>query len=132
MKALLADERFRFLLAGGSASLLNWLVRFPLSSVMPYAAAVSVATLIGMAAGFFLYRNLVFRGSTRPLWLQIRDFIGVNIIAGIITVISAVILLNGPWWPEAYREFAPGISHMAGIGIGAVVNFFGHKLFTFR
>lgn len=130
--ALLADERIRFLLAGGSAALLNWLVRFPLSTLMPYAAAVTVATAIGMVAGFFLYRSLVFRGSTRPFWLQVRDFIAVNIVAGVVTVIAAVILSNGPWWPEPYRHLAPGASHFAGIGIGAVVNFFGHKLFTFR
>lgn len=132
LKALLADERVRFLFAGGSAALLNWLIRFPLSSFMPYGAAVTAATAIGMVAGFFLYKHLVFQGSERSLWLQVRDFIGVNIVAGVITVLSAMILSSGPWWPEAYKVYAPGASHMAGIGIGAVVNFFGHKLFTFR
>lgn len=99
---------------------------------MPYAAAVTLATAIGMVAGFFLYKNLVFHGSTRSLWLQIRDFIGVNIAAGVITVLSALILSSGPWWPDAYKHFAPGASHMAGIGIGAVINYLGHKAFTFR
>jgi putative flippase GtrA len=129
---LFADQRIRFLFAGGSAAFLNWVVRFPLSMFMPYAAAVTLATAIGMVAGFFLYRNLVFHGSTRSLWLQIRDFIGVNIAAGIITVLSALILSSGPWWPDAYKHFAPGASHMAGIGIGAVINYLGHKAFTFR
>lgn len=132
MRSLLADERIRFLLAGGSAALLNWIVRFPLSMLMPYAAAVTAATGIGMVAGFILYRSLVFRGSTRPLWLQIRDFIGVNIVAGIVTILSAVALSNAPWWPEAYQHLVPGGAHLTGIAIGAVVNFFGHKLFTFR
>lgn len=100
--------------------------------IMPYAAAVTAATAIGMVAGFFLYKHLVFQASSRPLWLQIRDFIGVNIVAGIVTVLAAVILSRGPWWPDAYAYLAPGASHLAGIGIGAVVNFFGHKLFTFR
>ncbi|MFN3607425.1 MAG: GtrA family protein [Hyphomonas sp.] len=132
MTALLRDERIRFLVAGGSAAFLNWVIRFPLSLFLPYAAAVTVATAIGMVAGFFLYRSLVFQGSTRSIWLQIRDFIGVNIVAGIITVLAALALSAGPWWPEAYTHYAPGASHLAGIGIGAVVNFFGHKLFTFR
>ncbi len=132
MTGLLRDERIRFLLAGGSAAFLNWIIRFPLSMFMTYAAAVTVATMIGMVAGFLLYRSLVFQGSTRSLWLQIRDFIGVNIVAGVVTVVSALVLSSGPWWPEAYKHLAPGASHMAGIGIGAVVNFFGHKLFTFR
>lgn len=132
MKAIFGDERVRFLFAGGAAALLNWLVRFPLSMFMPYAAAVSVAMVIGMVAGFVLYRNLVFKPSSRPLWLQIRDFIGVNLVAAVATVLIAVLLLNGPWWPSAWQPYAPGISHLAGIGFGAVINFFGHKLFTFR
>ncbi len=132
MKALLADERVRFLIAGGGAAFLNWIVRFPLSMFLPYAAAVTAAMGIGMIAGFILYRNLVFQHSARSLWLQIRDFIGVNLVAAVVTVIVAVILLNGPWWPESWARYAPGISHLAGIGIGAVVNFFGHKLVTFR
>ncbi|ABI77071.1 conserved hypothetical protein [Hyphomonas neptunium ATCC 15444] len=132
MTELLRDERIRFLIAGGSAAFLNWIIRFPLSIFMPYAAAVTVATAIGMVAGFFLYRSLVFQGSTRSIWLQVRDFIGVNIVAGVVTVVAALVLSSGPWWPEAYKHYAPGASHLAGIGIGAVVNFFGHKLFTFR
>ena len=132
MTGLLKDERIRFLLAGGSAALLNWVVRFPLSWFLPYAAAVTVATAIGMVAGFFLYKHLVFQESSRSLWLQVRDFIGVNIVAGVITVIAALVLSSGPWWPDTYKHLAPSISHMAGIGIGAVVNFFGHKIFTFR
>lgn len=132
MTGLLRDERIRFLIAGGSAAFLNWIIRFPLSMFMPYAAAVTLATAIGMVAGFFLYRSLVFQGSSRSIWLQVRDFIGVNIVAGVITVLSALVISSGPWWPDAYRHYAPGASHMAGIGIGAVVNFFGHKLFTFR
>ena len=70
---------------------MNWLVRFPLSMFMPYAAAVTTATVIGMVAGFILYRSLVFHGSQRSLWLQIRDFIGVNIVAGAVTVLSALV-----------------------------------------
>ena len=132
MKALLADERVRFLIAGGAAAFLNWIVRFPLSMFLPYAAAVSVAMGIGMVVGFILYRNLVFQTATRPLWLQIRDFIGVNLVAAVVTVLVAVGLSKGAWWPEASLRYVPGFSHLVGIGIGAVVNFFGHKIFTFR
>ncbi|MEQ9506374.1 MAG: GtrA family protein [Hyphomonas sp.] len=132
MKALFADERIRFLIAGGAAAFLNWIVRFPLSMFMPYAAAVTVAMAIGMVAGFILYRNLVFQTATRPLWLQIRDFIGVNLVAAIVTVLVAVGLSNAPWWPDTSLDYVPGFSHLVGIALGAVVNFFGHKLFTFR
>ena len=69
----------RFLVAGGIAALVNWLVRFPVELVLPYFAALLVATGIGMTCGFLLYRAWVFPGSTRPLGRQVRDFILVNL-----------------------------------------------------
>ena len=69
----------RFLVAGGIAALVNWLVRFPVELVLPYFAALLVATCIGMTCGFLLYRAWVFPGSTRPLSRQVRDFILVNL-----------------------------------------------------
>ena len=44
----------RFLVAGGSAALVNWLVRFPVELVLPFFAALIIAACIGMACGFLL------------------------------------------------------------------------------
>ena len=38
----------RFLLLGGLAAAINWLVRFPMSLVLPFPAAVFLAYLVGM------------------------------------------------------------------------------------
>jgi len=44
---------------GGLAAAINWLVRFPLSAVMPLNLAVVLAYLIGMSSGFLLYRPFI-------------------------------------------------------------------------
>lgn len=131
MQLLLQNQVFRFLMLGGLAAAINWLVRFPLSLVMPLSAAVLVAYAIGMSAGFCLYRTYVFPGSNRPIAQQIIVFLLVN-LAGAVVVLALTLaflnLQNGMALPEAIKE---GLAHGFAIGIGAIVNFFGHKLLTF-
>lgn len=132
LQQLAGNQVFRFLLLGGTAAAINWLVRFPLSAVMPMGAAVVLAYMIGMCAGFTLYRKYVFPGSTRPLMEQTMTFIGVNLIGAVVvlglTTLFLHLLATAPW-PNMVRE---GLAHGAAIGIGAVINFIGHKQLTFR
>lgn len=130
---LLADTRVRFLIAGGSAALLNWLVRFPLSLVMSYGAAVLVALVIGMIYGFVIYRLWAFGSpGTRSILLEIRDFILVNAAGAACTIIVALIARAGLLAMDVPLIAAEGIAHAAGIACGAVVNYTGHRRVTFR
>lgn len=132
MKRLLQDEKVRYILAGGSAAGINWLVRFPLSEFLPYPVAVTLATMIGMVFGFFSYKYLVFGPTSRPLWAQIRDFIGVNLVAAIVTVIAAVAVRDLPPWPAGWLAHVEAAAHAFGIAVAAVVNYFGHRHVTFN
>jgi energy-coupling factor transport system substrate-specific component len=121
----------RFIVAGAAAALVNWLVRFPLSYVMPFAGAVALANVIGMVFGFVTYRLFVFPDSNKPMAHQLRDFIVVNLLSMIVVVLVSVFfasyllpLLGWSWQVEA-------ISHAMGIGAGAISNYFGHKQFSF-
>lgn len=122
----------RFLLLGGLAAAVNWVVRFPLSLVLPFPVAVLIAYLIGMSVGFTLYRSYVFPGSDRPLLEQTITFLTVNLAGAVVVMLIAGLLLSllGPTdWPDFLKE---GLAHGVAIGLGAVVNFFGHKSLTFR
>jgi energy-coupling factor transport system substrate-specific component len=122
----------RFLLLGGLAAAVNWVIRFPLSMVLPFQGAVLVAYVIGMSVGFTLYRRYVFPGSTRPLLEQTITFLAVN-LAGAVVVMAVAGLLLHLLVPLALPALvAEGGAHGFAIGVGAVVNFFGHKLLTFR
>lgn len=129
---LLNNQIVRFLLLGGTAAAINWIVRFPLSAIMPMPAAVILAYMIGMCAGFTLYRKYVFPGSNRPLMEQTLTFIGVNLVGAVIVLGLTTLflgLLAQVAWPDIVRE---GLAHGVAIGLGSVVNFIGHKQLTFR
>lgn len=122
----------RFLLLGGLAAAVNWLVRIPLSVFLPFDMAVALAYLIGMSAGFTLYRKYVFPGASRPLIEQVVVFLGVNLVGAIVVLGLSRLFVDmpiGDSLPPLVRE---SVAHGVAIGIGAVVNFLGHKLLTFR
>jgi putative flippase GtrA len=132
IRALFASQVFRFLLLGGLAAAINWLVRFPLSMVLPFSWAILVAYAIGMSAGFTLYRAFVFPGSDRAIAPQIAIFLIVNFVGAII-VWSVAIGLVDTVFPAIGYDFMPlATGHGIAIGVGAAANFIGHKFITFR
>ena len=122
----------RFLVAGGLASLLNWLVRFPLSLVLPFELAVGVAYAIGMGVGFALYRSWVFPGSALPFRVQLGRFIAVN-AAGLATVMVGARVLVLAFDSSGLLPVSPAeaLAHAMAIVLGAAVNFVGHRALTF-
>lgn len=121
----------RFLLAGGGAAAINWLVRFPLSWVMPFFMAVLAAALIGMVLGFILYRGFVFPGSGRAVLQQARDFFAVNMISSGVVALLAMAFLHVSVQFGLDIHVAEAVAHAAAIGLGAVLNYLGHSLITF-
>ncbi len=126
------DGAARFLVAGGLSSLVNWLVRFPLSVVMPFMAAVALAYAVGMVIGFKLYRSWVFPGSTLSIGAQAVRFVAVNALGLATVVVSArlfvLVLSLGDLLSVGHAE---ALAHGAAIVTGAVVNFIGHRAVTF-
>ncbi len=124
-------QGWRFLLAGGFAAGVNWLVRFPLSVVLPYGAAVILAGAIGMTVGFVIYRYYVFPGSSRTAAQQVGGFVAVNLVGMAVVAAVAVILKDGLFPLIGLRFASEAIAHAVGIGAGAVANFVGHRNMTF-
>lgn len=122
----------RFLVLGGLAAAINWIVRFPLSLFMPFPAAVFFAYLIGMSAGFSLYRAFVFPNSTVPVTQQIALFLGVNAAGAVIVLAVSIALLQHVMPAIGWTLLPEAVAHGLGIGIGAVANFVGHKYLSFR
>ena len=126
-----APQILRFLVLGGFAALVNWAVRFPLSLVMPFPAAVAVAYAIGMSVGFSLYRRYVFPGAGKPLAYQATMFVTVNLVTAMLVMAVATSLVTAPFLEPLPLQMREGLAHGVAIGLGAVFNFIGHKLLTF-
>ena len=129
----MSHEVVRFLIAGGTATAINWLARIPLSLVMPFEAALLAAYGLGMVASFWLYRAFVFRVSRGSLRGQVFLFLAVNAVgAGVVLAVSTT-LLDGltAMLPDLARSIAEALAHGVGIASGAVANYLGHRLLTF-
>ena len=127
----LARQGTRFVLAGGTASAVNWLVRLGASFVVPFPAALVIGAVVGMIVGFVLYRAWVFPRSTRRLHEQTVLFIAVNAVtAGFVICVSlfAAAMLTG--LPVSTR-IQESVAHAIGIALGSVISFVGHRTFTF-
>jgi putative flippase GtrA len=125
-------QTVRFIIAGGLAALITWIVRFPLSIFMPFPLAVAVATMIGMLFSFVAYKYFVFPGSARALGNQLRDFILVNIV-GITIQTGVAVALDSTILPIlGIVSHSEAIAHAIAIAVGAVSNFYGHRYVSFR
>ena len=132
LRALLSSQMTLFLLVGGSAAAAQWLVRFPLNLVMPYAAAVVVAYGVGMTIAFELNRRYVFPAGADARHKQFVRFFLVNILS-FATVWAVSVGLGSILLP---RLMAPALAEAVGHGVGvlspAFASYFLHKHFTFR
>jgi energy-coupling factor transport system substrate-specific component len=130
---MMGNEITRFLLAGGFAAAINWLARMALSFVLPLESATLVAYSIGMFAGFFLYRHLVFRRATGSIGQQVMLFLAVNALGAVVVLAATLGLkaLIGLVVPGLTPFIVETLAHGLAIGIGAVSNYLGHRALTF-
>ncbi len=123
-------QALRFLFAGGLAALINWLARFPIGMLVSFEAAVALAQIVGWGCGFVLYRAFVFSSNDTPLMTQIGRFLAVNMASGVLTLAIASLAMHG-LVHLIDPSFAQALAHGGAIGLGAVMNFFGHARITF-
>ncbi|WP_431559452.1 GtrA family protein [Methyloceanibacter sp.] len=100
---------------------------------MPYWTSIVISQAIGMAYGFVIFRAWAFAGfERRSVLLQIRDFLLVNLAGAITTIGVAIPLRNLLLAAFDAPVMADPAAHAIGIAAGAVVNYLGHKQYTFR
>jgi putative flippase GtrA len=121
----------RFLLAGGTAALMNFGSRLLFSLCMGFEYAVVCAFFVGLTSGFVLSKRFVFDNSTRRLHHEIVFFVAVNLLALLQTWLLSV-YLAGLLSPVLGAARGEALAHLAGIMLPVISSYFGHKYFTFR
>ena len=132
VRALARRRELKFIVAGGLASAVNWLSRFPLALFWPFETAVALAYAVGMGVGFVLYRSWVFEGSRGRLSRQLPRYLLVNALglAAVMVSASAFLSLLAPMsWLSGGS--ARALAHSLALVVGAAVNFLGHRSLTF-
>jgi putative flippase GtrA len=121
-----------FLAAGGTAALVNIGARIVLDAFMPYAAAIVLAYVIGMATAFALNRLFVFEASSNPLRAQVAWFVAINLAAVAQTLLVSLLLARGlfPWMGMAFHPET--MAHVVGVLVPVFTSYLGHARLTFR
>ena len=121
----------KFLLSGGTAALVNLVSRYVLNLVMPFEAAVVVASFVGMIVAYLLMIRFVFGRSGRSVASEVRRFVAVNLVAfALVWAIS--VGLARIVFPELGRTWhADDIAHFIGVMVPAVTSYIGHRFYTF-
>ena len=133
VRASARRREIKFIVAGGLASAVNWISRFPLMLFWSFETAVALAYAVGMGVGFVLYRTWVFEGTGGSLRQQLPRFLLVNVV-GLAVVLSSAcaflwLLAPASWLPSGST---PALAHSLALIVGAAVNFLGHRSLTFH
>ena len=127
-------ERSRFVLfvlAGGTAALVNILSRIALNWVMPYEVAIIVAYLCGMTTAYLLNRYFVFAASGRGVASEYTRFALVNLAAVAQVWIVSVGLARLAFPAIGFTWHAETVAHVIGVAIPVFTSYLGHKHFSF-
>jgi len=131
MQDFISKQFFLFLLAGGTAALINFLSRIIYNQWMSFSSAVIVAYLTGMIVAFILMRLFVFKNSQRKMQHSMWIFALVN-LAGVAQVWIVSVSLDYyllPWL--GITTFSSEIAHSVGIAVPAFTSYLGHKYWSF-
>ena len=130
----MSAERNRFVLfvlAGGTAALVNILSRIALNWVMPYEVAIIVAYLCGMTTAYLLNKYFVFASSGRGVASEYTRFALVNFAAVAQVWIVSVGLARLVFPAIGFTWHAETVAHVIGVAIPVFTSYLGHKHFSF-
>jgi putative flippase GtrA len=121
-----------FILAGGTAALVNFGSRFFYSTFADFGYAVILAYITGMITAFTLNKLFVFEKSGRALKIEVFYFILVNLVAVAQTYYISIGLVEYLFPSVGYSLFPEATAHAAGVVFPVFSSFIGHKYLTFR
>ncbi len=131
LRHFLSRQFVGFLLVGGFAALLHWLVRILLSLVVSYPWAVALAYVVGMTTAFLLNSHYVFPASDKPVERQARDFIIINTaFFPVVWVVS--IQLNRLLLGLGVERYSEAMAHAFAISLPVLGTFLLYKFIAFR
>lgn len=131
---MMKDRRqfIKFIAAGGTAALANFLSRISLGYFMDYVPSIIAAYLIGMITAYLICRIWVFEPSTHTLLQQISYFTLINVLAVAQTVLISLIFLKYIFIGISDLFWRESTAHFVGICVPIFTSYIGHKYVTFK
>lgn len=128
-----AAHRFvRFVLAGGTAAVVNFCSRIVLNRWMSFSAAVVLAYIIGMITAYVLTRTLVFGKGQQSTGRSAMFFVLVNLVAVVQTWAISLVLADYVLPAMGVTTLVHEIAHAVGVMVPVLTSYVGHKRLSFR
>lgn len=130
MRALIDDERARFVLVGGINTVIGYslfaLAQLVLGDAIGYLGSLALSYAVGIVIAFFLHRRFTFRvqGTGNPA-LDLVRFVGVNLaVLGINAVLLALLV--------EFVGLLPLVAQAIALVAATVLSYLGHRFVSFR
>lgn len=134
-KRLVFNQLPSYLIVSGIAALVNFLSRFVYDIITNFEISLIMAYYTGLIFNFSLSKIFVFNSNKSGK--TAREFIKFFLVAsgGVIALYIASVFVFS--LSNLYFTFYPihlrkSVAHIIGIGVGFIINFVGHKFFSFR
>jgi len=126
------QQFLRFLIAGGIAAGVNFLVGYSLSGLLPFYGDVVIGYLAGMITAFFLFEQRVFGEHAESRQRSAGIFVLVNMLGLLQTWLIFAWLMRWcfPWLQ--WHFYPEHIARAVAIITPTLTSYIGHKHFTFR
>lgn len=120
-----------FVVTGGLAAVANLAARWLLSHTMPYAPAVTLAYLVGMATAYLLARAYVFKPAGHRRAGEVARFAMVNAVSFLVVLGVSVGLADWLLPAIGWRWHAAEVAHLLGVMSPVALSYYAHKHFSF-
>ncbi|MES2823696.1 MAG: GtrA family protein [Pseudomonadota bacterium] len=131
INTFVSREFLIFLVAGGTAAIVNFLSRLLFNQWMGFSSAIILAYLCGMTTAFILSKLFVFKNNKQSIGNSIFYFCLVNVFAIIQTWVISMLLAYKLLPFFGVTKFVPEISHLIGIVVPVFTSYLGHKRWSF-
>ena len=125
-------QRFaRFLLAGGTAAIVNIVSRIFINWFIPYEVAIVAAYLCGMITAYVLNKLFVFRSSDRRIAAEYARFALVNLLSVAQMWCVSVGLARFVFPAVGFFWYPETVAHIIGVASPVYIAYLGHRYFSF-
>ncbi|MBN9632905.1 MAG: GtrA family protein [Actinobacteria bacterium] len=128
--AIVSDHRFKFLLVGGTNTVVGYVVygalyQFVFRAVpLGYVISLVISYAISIVLAFYLYRRFVFKVTGHVVRDFIR-FVGVYAVAITVNIVALPVLVE-------FAHVPPLIAQLIVIVATTLLSYFGHREVSFR
>ena len=122
----------RFLIVGGSAAVLNIILRIIIDIYFSYVFSIINAYIIAMIYAFALNKKYVFKSKSQTIGYEFIKFTVVNIFSVIMILLMSLFLTN-IFFPFISLKWYPNdLAHIISVFSTAITSYILHKLYTFN